>query len=270
MVEKVRGGVRMVSNAYNIDCVKYMEKMPDCSVDLTVTSPPYDNLRDYNGYRFDYESSIENLFRVTKQGGVVVWIVNDQTVNGSETGTSFKQALFAIQCGFKLHDTMIWEKDSCAFPESSRYYPLFEYMFIFSKGKPKTFNPIEDRKNKWGGHNVHGTFREKDGRTRNRGETWSSTICKEYGKRFNVWHIPSEKNNRTGHPAVFPIRLAKDHIISWSNAGDTVFDPFLGSGTTRIASWETGRNFIGCEIDKTYFEQQEDRFRKYAAQLSLI
>lgn len=252
--------------AYNMDCVQYMETVNDCTFDLTVTSPPYDNIRDYNGYIFDYKKTIEQLFRVTKRGGVVVWIVADQTVDGSETGTSFIQCLFAKECGFNIHDTMIWRKDSCSFPEQTRYYPVFEYMFVWSKGKPKTFNPIEDRENKWGGLSVHGTFREKDGKTRNRSETWKETICKQYGSRFNVWDIPSEKNNKTGHPAVFPLALAKDHIKSWSNKDDLVFDPFLGSGTTRIAAHDLYRQFVGCEIDKEYFDKQEERFKRHTAQ----
>ena len=137
--------------AYNEDCVVGMRSLPDSSIDLTITSPPYDNIRTYNGFTFDWQATIKELYRVTKEGGVVVWIVSDQTINGSESGTSFKQALYAKDCGFNLHDTMIWMKDSCAFPEATRYYPVFEYMFVWSKGSPKTFNPIEDRKNKWGG-----------------------------------------------------------------------------------------------------------------------
>lgn len=252
--------------AYNMDCVKYMETVNDCTFDMTVTSPPYDNIRDYNGYTFDYKKTIEQLYRVTKRGGVVVWIVSDQTVDGSETCTSFKQCLYAKECGFNVHDTMIWKKDSCSFPEAVRYYPVFEYMFVWSKGRPKTFNPIEDRENKCAGLSVYGTFREKDGKTRNRNETWKSTICKQYGSRFNVWEIPSEKNNTTGHPAVFPLSLAKDHIRSWSNKDELVFDPFLGSGTTRIAAHDLYRQFVGCEIDKTYFDRQEERFKRHTAQ----
>lgn len=255
-----------MNEAYNMDCVRFMQGMREETVDLTVTSPPYDDLRKYGGYCFDYEKTIAELFRITKPGGVVVWIVGDQTINGSESGTSFRQCLFAKKSGFNIHDTMIWEKESCAFPEQVRYYQIFEYMFVWSKGKPKTFNPIEDRKNKWAGHNVHGTFREKDGKIRNRNETWKNSVCKEYGRRFNVWHISTEKNNKTGHPAVFPLQIAKDHIRSWSNSGDLVFDPFLGSGTTRLAAYDLGRSFIGTEIDPEYFEKQEERFKRHTAQ----
>ena len=131
------------------DCVKVMQGMPDKNIDLTVTSPPYDNLRDYKGYVFDFENTAKELYRITKQGGVVVWVVSDATIKGSETGTSFKQALYFKEIGFNLHDTMIWEKDTFSFPDKIRYRNVFEYMFIFSKGKPKSFNPIEDRINKY-------------------------------------------------------------------------------------------------------------------------
>ena len=256
--------------AYNIDCVDGMKQLSDASIDLTVTSPPYDAIRNYNGYSFDWKATIDQLFRVTKDGGVVVWIVSDQTVNGSETGTSFKQALYAIECGFNLHDTMIWEKESCAFPEATRYYPNFEYMFVWSKGKPKAFNPIEDRENKWGGTKVHGTFRNADGTLKERSSTWKEVVCKDFGCRFNVWQISTEKNNKTGHPAVFPYTLASDHIRSWSNEGDTVLDPFLGSGTTRLAAFDLNRDFIGYEISKDYYDKQEQRFAEHSAQQNLF
>lgn len=256
--------------AYNMDCLDGMKHLDDCCIDLTVTSPPYDNIRDYNGFSFDWQKTIKELYRITKDGGVVVWIVSDQTVNGSETGTSFHQALYAMECGFNLHDTMIWEKESCAFPESTRYYPNFEYMFVWSKGKPKAFNPIEDRQNLWGGTKVHGTFRNADGSLRERSSTWKEVVCKEYGCRFNVWRINTEKQNKTGHPAVFPFDLARDHIISWSNEGDTVLDPFLGSGTTRLAAHDMNRNFIGYEISKEYFDKQEERYQRHISQISLF
>lgn len=259
-----------MNKAVNMDCVEYMRTLPNDLIDLTITSPPYDNIREYHGFIFDYEATISELFRITKPGGVVVWIVSDQTVDGSETGTSFRQALFAKEVGFNLHDTMIWRKETCAFPEATRYYPVFEYMFIFSKGKPKTYNPIKDRKNIWGGQKVHGTFRQADGTLRPRSATWKESVCLEYGVRYNVWDVPTEKNNRTGHPAVFPIALVKDHIITWSNEGDVVFDPFLGSGTTRIAAWELNRQFLGSEIDKTYFDAEEKRFKEITAQIRLF
>lgn len=261
--------MEIFSKAFNSDCVEGMKRLPDCCIDLTVTSPPYDNIRDYHGYLFDWEETLKQLYRITKHGGVVVWIVSDATINGSETGTSFRQALFAMECGFNLHDTMIWEKDTFTFPSTNRYYSVFEYMFVLSKGKPKTANMICDRKNKYAGYYIHGTDRLKDGTLRKTDGLWKRNV-KEIGRRFNVWNISGEKNNKTGHPAVFPIALVRDHIISWSSEGDIVLDPFLGSGTTRIVSYDLNRNFIGYEISKEYFDIQEERFEAHAEQYNLF
>lgn len=258
--------------AYNMDCLDGMKRLDDACIDLTVTSPPYDNLRDYNGYSFDWHETIKELYRVTKDGGVVVWVVADQTVNGSETGTSFRQALFAMECGFNLHDTMIWNKGcfSCVGAIQTRYAPVFEYMFVFSKGKPKSFNPLKDKLNVCAGKTIHGTIRNADGSIKpmsSNGKKYS-----DYGIRYNIWEMPPVHINseRTGHPAQFSISLASDHIKSWSNEGDTVLDPFLGSGTTRIAAYDLNRNFIGYEISKEYFEKQEERFARHTAQMSLF
>ena len=252
------------------DSAELLKELESESIDLTVTSPPYDNLRTYNGYSFDFETIAEQLFRVTKPGGVVVWIVSDGTENGSETGTSFRQALFFKEIGFNIHDTMIWKKESCAFPEETRYYPNFEYMFVFSKGRPKTINLIADRKNLWGGCKVHGTFREADGSLKERSRTWKEVVCKDYGVRFNVWEISSEKQNKTGHPAVFPQKIVADHITSWSNAGDVVLDPFLGSGTTALVARSMNRKFIGFEISKEYFEIAKKRIDESMEQLLIF
>lgn len=255
---------------FNEDSAVGLKRIPNESIDLVVTSPPYDNLRMYNGYSFDFENIAKELYRVVKMGGVVVWIVSDGTENGSETGTSFRQALFFKEIGFNIHDTMIWKKESCAFPETIRYYPNFEYMFVFSKGKPKTVHLIEDRKNLWSGTKVHGTFREADGQLHERSTPWKERVCKDYGVRFNVWEIPTEKNNKTGHPAVFPRRIAYDHIISWSDKGDTVLDPFSGSGTTAIEALNANRNFIGFEISKDYYDKSLARIKEETAQMNIF
>jgi site-specific DNA-methyltransferase (adenine-specific) len=247
------------------DCLEIMKTIPDCSIDLTVTSPPYDNLRTYNGnieqWCFEkFQNIARELYRVTKEGGAIVWIVNDATSEGSETGTSFKQALYFKECGFCLHDTMIWQKIS-PFQHKNRYIQSFEYMFIFSKGARKHANLIRDRKNKWGGTQIHGTERQRSGETKNLSDTQKSKCVKEYGARFNIWDIPPDKNNKTGHPAVFPVQLAIDHIRTWSNEGDTILDPFMGSGTTGVACVTTYRNFIGIELDETYFQTAQDRIK---------
>lgn len=244
------------------DCLERMKEIPDGSIDLTVTSPPYDSIRNYHGFTFNYESTLRELFRVTKIGGVVVWVVNDQTVNGSETGTSFRQALYAMDCGFRLHDTMIWHKSGFTFPSANRYYPVFEYMFVFSKGAPKSANLIEDRKNIHGNLPIRGTVRQADGTLKPKNGNGKRNV-KEYGRRFNVWRINEEKANKTGHPAVFPLQLARDHILSWSNEGDTVLDPFMGSGTTGLACKQTDRNFIGIELDPDYFAIAKGRIEGY-------
>lgn len=245
------------------DCLEEMAKLPDGSVDLTVTSPPYDNLRTYNGNNALWDEHvwrtvIKDLYRVTKQGGVVVWVVGDAAIKGSESGTSFKQALWAIECGFNLHDTMIWMKDTFSFPSPVRYHQCYEYMFIWSKGTPSKINLIEDRKNRWAGTRVHGTSRGIDGIPFIK-SNHNKTFVKEIGTRFNVWEQPTEKSNRTKHPAPFPEKLAYDHIISWSNNSDTILDPFMGSGTTGVACKNLNRNFIGIELDPTYFEIAKTR-----------
>lgn len=256
-------------NLYNGDCLEVMDKLiaEGVKVDLVVTSPPYDNLRTYNNtlnWNFDIFKNIANKLKdILADGGVIVWVVADATINGSETGTSFRQALYFKEIGLNLHDTMIWEKQTFTDTGSLkyRYAGVFEYMFVFSKGKPKTFNPIKDRGNKSFGSKKHGTIRQKNGTTRKQ-----SSLGKEiqkYGQRFNVWKINTCcSNTERCHPAQFPIILVQDHIISWSNENDTVLDPFMGSGTTGVACKRLNRNFIGIELDKNYFEIAKNRIEK--------
>lgn len=252
----------IIGNAtlYLGDCLDVMRDMlPDGSVDLTVTSPPYDNLRTYNGTLNDWtpekwQAIIRELFRVTKQGGVVVWIVGDATINGSETGTSFRQALYAMDCGFRLHDTMIWRKIDPP-PQTRvgrRYTSCFEYMFVFAKGSLATFNEIRIPCKGGGKRSSIGTQRDADGVKR------AGRLAARVGKvvnatkpAHNVWESPTGKSR--DHPAVFPEALVRDHILSWSNPGDTVFDPFLGSGTTGKMAILEGRRFIGIEREPNYF-----------------
>lgn len=237
------------NKVYCGDCLEVMKTFPDSCIDLTVTSPPYDNLRDYHGYTFNFGGIAKELYRITKQGGVIVWVVGDATIKGSETGTSFRQALYFKEIGFNLHDTMIYQKDNCPFPSSNRYYANFEYMFVLCKGKLRTFNPIKDRRNKSFGRKITGTNRQKDGTVkemRNKGKE-----IKELGVRFNCWLI-SEGKRIKGHPASFPEKLAHDHIISWSNKGDIVLDPMAGSGTTLKMAKMNNRDYIGIEISQEY------------------
>jgi DNA modification methylase len=231
---------------------------PDC-IDLTVTSPPYDNLRTYNGFTFDFETIARQLFRVTKAGGVVVWVVGDATVNGSESGTSFKQALFFKECGFNLHDTMIYQRSSPPLTHN-RYEQHFEYMFVFSKGSPKTFNPIKTKKEYPDKRLFKTIRREKDG------SSDVGFVGKQPDKIIgNVWYIKAggghsaSDNFAHDHPAIFPEQLASDHIQSWSNEGDTILDCFCGSGTTPKMAKMLSRQYIGIEISPEYVTLAEKR-----------
>ena len=270
-----------LNTIYNEDCLEGMKRIPDKSVDLTVTSPPYDNLRTYNDtvtWNFEiFKEIAKEMFRITKPGGVVVWIVGDATIKGSETGTSFKQALFFMECGFNLHDTMIYQKDACPFPETNRYYQSFEYMFILSKEKPKTTNLIMDKPNKRFGEKITGTGRNPDGTLKPHIAVKNKTnrVVKEFGVRTNVWLYSVGKWKITKdeyayeHPAMFPEQLAQDHIITWSNQGDLVFDPFMGSGTTGKMAVLNGRNFIGFELDEGYYNIAQNRIKNHEQQLTL-
>ncbi len=242
------------------DNIKVLNSMEDGSIDLTVTSPPYDNMRDYNGYSFDFEGIAKQLYRLTKDGGVLVWIVADSTVDGSESGTSFKQALYFKEIGFKLHDTMIWNKGNFIDTGSLkvRYGNVFEYMFVLVKGKLKTFNPIKDRKNKYGGYLLHGTIALRDGGKR-RITGHNKKIVAEYGQRHNLWDIVPCKQRQIKHPARFSEILAHDHIVSWSNEGDVVLDPFVGSGTTCKMAKQLNRNYIGIDISQEYIDIAKKR-----------
>lgn len=240
------------------NCVDIMSEFPEECIDLTVTSPPYDHLRTYQGYEFDFEATANQLYRITKQGGVVVWVVGDATIKRSETGTSFRQALYFKEIGFNLHDTMIWNKGkfSAVGALKTRYAPVFEYMFVLSKNRLKTFNPIKDRKNKTAGQFVSGRIRQADGTMKDKSTI--GTVTALYGQRFNIWEqCPQQGNNE--HPAPFPEALAGDHIISWSNEGDLILDPMCGSGTTLKMAKILKRQFIGIDISEEYLEIAKKR-----------
>jgi len=249
------------------DCVPIMRTMQDGCIDLTVTSPPYDNLREYKGYVFSFEAIARELYRITKDGGVVVWVVGDATINGSETGTSFRQALYFKECGFNLHDTMIYETDKPPMNDR-RYQASYEYMFILSKGRNKTFNPIMRPSRKAGIKRTGITYREKDSTLK---AQWRGGVVSNETIMENIWYYPTGGKN-IGHPATFPEALARDHIISWSNEGDTVFDPMMGSGTTGKMAVLNDRDFIGCEIAQEYFDIAERRIKQAqeARQLELV
>ena len=254
-----------LNKIYNENCLETMARMQDGAIDLTVTSPPYDNLRTYNGYSFDFEPIAQELFRVTKDGGVVVWVVNDATIKGSETGTSFKQALYFKECGFRLHDTMIFAKNNYIPLTHNRYEQQFEYMFILSKGKPIVFNPIM-KLNKQAGAIKGGTFNQDGGENLSPRHK-NKPVSKESIKP-NIWFYNVGMNNSSKdkiafkHRAIFPEKLANDHIISWSNEGDIVYDPFIGSGTTAKMALANNRQYIGSEVSAEYVEIAKERLKQ--------
>lgn len=251
------------------ECAEVMAReIPDASIDLTVTSPPYDNLRTYKGFTFDFEAIAAQLWRVTKPGGVVVWVVGDETENGTESLNAFRQAIHFRELGFYLYDTMFWEKLS-RIPTEGRYYNVIEYMFVFSKGKPYALNLICDHKNI-----TVGAVKQKDA-VINKGvnakkDAW--LVTPQHSRRSNLWKYPTGQHDQfsNGHPAIFPEALARDHIISWSNPGDVVLDPMMGSGTTGKIAVKTGRRFIGIDIAVEYVELARERIGRASLQEPLI
>lgn len=249
------------------DCVNLMKEMEDNSIDLTITSPPYDNLRDYNGYKFDCKEIAQELYRITKQGGIVVWVVGDKIIKGNKTLTSFKQALLFQEIGFNVHDTMIYRKKNTPFMRSNAYTNCFEYMFIFSKGTPKTFSPLKEKTVR-NGYEMLVHNKSSDGINRKT----LGKLNKEKTKT-NIWEYAVGFGGTTTdkiafkHPATFPEKLAEDHILSWSNPGEIIFDPMCGSGTTCKMAYLNHRQYIGCDISKEYVEIANERLKNLQLKL---
>jgi len=244
------------------DCLQIMKLFEDNSIDLVVTSPPYDKLRNYNGYSFNFEGIVKELFRVIKEGGIIVWVVGDATINGSETGTSFRQALYFMEVGFNLHDTMIFQKRN-PIPQiyRKRYNNVFDYMFVFSKGEVITHNPIMiDCLH--AGLELNGTTYKNYSMNNQKRKKMANPV-KSQKIKGNIWEYVVGKNKEDqeakGHPAPFPCKLAEDHILSWSNEGDVVLDPLCGSGTTCKVAKLLGRAYIGIDISEEYCKIAENR-----------
>jgi len=262
-----------INKIINGNCVEIMKSLEENSIDLTVTSPPYDNLRNYKGYVFPFEEIAQQLFKVTKDGGIVVWVVSDATIKGCETGTSFKQALYFTEIGFNLHDTMIFQKAN-PIPQiyRKRYNNEFEYMFVFSKGNVKTHNPIMvDCLH--AGLELNGTTYKNYSKDEQKREKKANPVKKQKIKG-NIWEYvvgkKAEDQEAKGHPAPFPCALARDHIYSWTNKDDIVLDPLCGSGTTCVSALQLGRNYIGIDISKQYCEMTEKRINDHHNQLKLF
>jgi site-specific DNA-methyltransferase (adenine-specific) len=241
------------------DNVAVLQTWPDDCIDLVVTSPPYDNLRTYGGHSWNFEGVARELTRVLKPGGVIVWVVADATVNGSETLTSMRQAIhFKDVCGLRVHDTMIYQTNKPPLTHN-RYEQNWEYMFIMAKGAPSRWNGIRVP-SEYAGQKRCATMRQDGDQLSNRS---AKGYVQETKLKGNVWYLPRSSNSdgadRVGHPATFPLALARDHILSWSNEGDVVLDPFAGSGTTCVAAKELGRRYVGIEVNPAYVEICERR-----------
>jgi DNA modification methylase len=239
------------------DNCEVMRKLPSESIDLVVTSPPYDDLRTYGGHEWDFYGVAWNLKRLLKPGGVIVWVVGDATVDGNETLTSMRQALHFQSIGLNIHDTMIYKQAGTGAKGSNlAYWQAWEYMFVITKGKPKTVNRLADKPNVKAGC-VTGSSPKMDliGSRTERGQREVG----KFGIRENVWQYAAHYGNSTEHPAPFGEPLSRDHILSWSNEGDIVLDPFSGSGTTAKMAKHNGRKFIGIEINQAYCEIAEKR-----------
>lgn len=256
------------------DNVEILGKLPATCVDLVLCSPPYDDLREYTGYSFDFENVARQLFRVVKPGGVVAWVVNDATIGGNRTGTSFRQALYFKEIGFFLHDVIIIQKSGTSFPSSGRYTACYEFMHILSKGKPKTMNLIKDSVKKWAGswgktrqRQADGSLRESTAKNTGAGKSGKDETGKYgYKARTNIWPVITGKgfahfdgDLAYAHPATFATTLAIDVVRSWSNPGDIVCDPFVGSGTTCVAAKMLGRFYFGVDVSEKYCRLAEKR-----------
>lgn len=246
-------------NIYRSDCIEFMKSMDENSIDLTVTSPPYDDIRNYKGYSFDFENIAKQLFRVTKNGGVIVWVVGDKIKKGNKSLTSFKQALYFQQVGFNVHDVMIYRKKNTPFMRSNAYTNCFEFMFVLSKGSPKSFSPLKVKTIRQGKEML--PFNKgADGVNRKvLGE------LKAEKTMTNIWEYAVGYGGSTSdrlafeHPAIFPEKLAEDHILSWTKNGDIVFDPMCGSGTTCKMARKNNRHYLGCDISEEYVKLAKKR-----------
>ncbi len=250
-----------INNVFHTDCLLGMQKIPDNSIDLIITSPPYDDLREYNGYVFNFEEIAKDIYRITKEGGVVVWVVGDKTKKGNRSLTSFKQSIFFQSLGFNVHDVMIYKKKNTPFMRSNAYTNCFEFMFIFSKGSPNTFNPLKTKTVRQGKEKLVSN-KKADGVNN---KVWAELNPEK--TLTNIWEyavgLGGSTNDKIAfqHTAIFPEKLASDHILSWTNEGDIVFDPMCGSGTTCKMAMLHKRNFIGFDISEDYINITKERIR---------
>ncbi len=248
------------------DCVEVLKSIPDNSIDLVVTSPPYDGIRKYNGFSFNLHSTGKELFRVLKDGGIIAMVIQDQTKNFGKSLTSFKTIIdWCENVGFKLFETIIYKKHGAEGAWwTKRFRVDHEYIPIFLKGeRPAYFNkePLKIP-SKHGGKTMTGcATRLTNGKTlkskrvfinpmKCRGTLWDYTTCGD-GTRL-----------KHQHPATFPDKIPVDFIRCFCPKNGIVLDPFIGSGTTALAAIQLNRNYIGIDISKEYCELAKKRIRE--------
>jgi site-specific DNA-methyltransferase (adenine-specific) len=251
------------------NCVDLMKLMPSSIIDLVVTSPPYDNLRDYQGYIFQFEEIAKELYRIIKKGGIVVWVVGDKIKNGDRTLTSFRHALYFQEIGFNVHDIMIYRKKNTPFMRSNAYTNCYEFMFVLAKGSPNTFNPLKTKTIRNGKEKLVAN-KKTDGINN---KVWGE--LKTEKTLTNIWEyavgLGGSTNDRIAfkHTAIFPEKLAEDHILSWSNKDDLVLDPMCGSGTTCKMAKVNGRKYIGMDISENYCMISNERLEMADKQMKM-
>ena len=249
MRENLLPGIELV----NGDCAAVLPGLPPA--DLILTSPPYDGMREYGGYNgaFDFGAIAAACVANLAPGGVLVWVVGDQIIDGGESGTSFRQALGFKALGLTLHQTLFFEAAHYRPIDKSRALRGVQYMFVFAKGSPMVANIPIDRPNVKAGMRVTRSY--APGKSLNGSRNPASDRVKriaDFGRRGPIWRYATECGSDMGHPAAFPYALASDHIVCWTNPGDLVIDPMVGSGTTLRAAADLGRRAIGIEINPEY------------------
>lgn len=268
-MEKIKKPIQ-INELYIANCVDFMRQLEANYIDLTVTSPPYDNLRDYKGFSFEFRDIAKELYRITKKGGIVVWVVGDKIKNGNRSLTSFKQALYFQELGFNVHDVMIYRKKNTPFMRSNAYTNCYEFMYVFSKDRVKTFHPLKEKTVRNGIEPL----------PHNKGaDGVNKKIFKELKReksRTNIWEYAVGLGGTTSdriafkHTAVFPEKLAEDHILTWTNPGDLVFDPMVGSGTTCKMALKNNRIYLGCDISEEYIQIANERLKMVTRQTSFL
>ena len=245
------------------DNITYLKTLPDECIDFVITSPPYDALRDYNGYKLDLHGLGVELLRVLKDGGICVMVIQDSTRDFAKSLTSFRTIVdWCDNIGFRLFECNIYNRQGTEGAWwKKRFRVDHEYMPIFLKGKRPQYFDKENIKipSKHGGKIMTGAnIRTKNGQTGSRKVKINPTKCPGTVMTFGNT-CGGESKLKSKHPAVFPNMLAYDMIECFCPEDGTVLDPFNGSGTTTLAAKCLGRNYIGIDVSEEYNKIARER-----------